>query len=165
MKSKWNIYRLCTELDQRRNLFGESEHSPELTFLSSETLAPNSSQALGVNQRHKGYDVRLVTNDNIMCTETTWQFAAINLGARQGSFFRARQVRFNIAQDETYFCLRTVCCEFSLAVPWKKICLILCSISWARQEEDFEPCVKNPKCLKAKSTSDKLLDKLLLDRR
>lgn len=125
MKSKWNIYKLCTEPDQRRSLFGESEQSRELNFLSLETLAPTASQALGVNQRHKGYDVRLVTNDNMMCAETTWQFAAINLGASQSSFFKSKtgQIQHSTAQDETHFCLCTVCCEFWPAVSWKR-CLI-----------------------------------------
>lgn len=52
-------------------LFGESEHSQELNFFSLENFAPTSPQPLGVNQRHKGYDVHLVTNDNMMCREST----------------------------------------------------------------------------------------------
>lgn len=167
MKSKWNIYGLCTEPDQRRGLSGESEHSSELNFLSLESLAPTSSQALRVNQRHKGYDVRLVTNDNMMCTETTWQFAAINLGARHGPFFTGRQVRFNTGWDlflNTVLWILTSC-------ALKKTCLILCSISWAGQE-DFTTLhpksiqwslKQNPKRLMAKFTLDKLWDKLLLD--
>lgn len=80
---------------------------------------PTSSEALEVNQRHKGYDVRLVTNDNMMCTETTWQFAAINLGAGQVSFFSSGQVRHNTGQDEIHFCQHTVWCEFWPAVHRK----------------------------------------------
>lgn len=148
MKSKWNIYRLCTEPDQRRGLFGESEHSLELNFLSLETFPPTSSQALGVNQRHKGYDVRLVTNDNMMCTETTWQCAAINLGARHGPLFRGRS---NTAQDKTYFCLHAMCCQFWPAVPWKRSFLNFMfyfrnnrrdNFSTKQQSVSFELCVK-----------------------
>lgn len=79
-------------------------HQPtELDFTSLETSAPTSSWALRVNQRHKGYDVRLVTNDDMMCTETTWQFAAINLGAWHGPFFFPEEDGSDSTQDKTLF--------------------------------------------------------------
>lgn len=69
----------------------ESEPSqPQVDFPVFRTpLSPPLSKAWEVHLRHKGYDVCLVNNDDMMCPETAWQFAAINPWAGQGSSLQA----------------------------------------------------------------------------
>lgn len=67
----------------------------------------------------------------MMCTETTWQFAAINLGAWHGPFFFPEEDGSDSTQDKTLF-LPAYTVSLILALEKKKI--ILCSTSWARQD-------------------------------
>ena len=108
VKSKWNIYRGCGEFDQGRSRLArqvgmqwESAPMPQVEFpVFGKFFWPPSSKALGVNLWHKGYDVRLVNNDGVMCTETAWQFAAINLGqARARSEKQTEQTSSRVEQS------------------------------------------------------------------
>lgn len=114
MKSKWNIYRLCTEPDQRRGLFGESQdrpppHTPSCLW---KLLLPPPLKPSGLI---RGIKVTMY----IYWLTTIWCVRKHSDSLQPLTW--GEDTLHHLEEDSADSTqIKTVCCEFWPAVPWKR---------------------------------------------